>query len=309
MKKFNFAITDSTTYTGKDALDFYSKALLGFKTAANLTLVPNVKSKIKLAKFDLGNLIQADDCVFSGTGEGVLAQKSFEVCDFKVNLEYCTSTFEQNFLNEAMRPGSNTGEVMPEMFQNYVISQVFEKAANDLEFLAWKGVGSGSTYPVALCEGFEFKLAADSDVIDVTATTVTSSNVIEELGKLYAAIPDAVLAAGDVVIYAPTNIVKAYEVAQASAGAGQGYNYAGVQTLNFLGLPIVWAAGMTSNKMVAASKKNMLLLTDLQSDFTDESAIRVIPQIDKTGAPTVRIVGRMKFAVGYMYGTEVVYYS
>lgn len=309
MKKFNFAITDNTTYTGKDALDFYSLALLGFRTGANLTLVPNVKSKIKLAKFDLGNLIQSDDCVFSGTGEGTLAQTAFEVCDFKINLEYCTSTFEQNFLNESMRPGSNTGEVMPEVFQSYVVSEVFKKAANDLEGLAWKGVGTGATYPVALCEGLEAKLLADSTVIDVTATTVTSANVLAELAKVYAAIPDAVLAQGDVVIYAPTNVVKAYELAQASAGAGQGFNYAGVQTLNYLGLPIVWAPGMTSNKMVAASKKNMLFLTDLQSDFTDENAIRIIPQIDKSGASTVRIVGRFKFGVGFMYGAEVVYYN
>ena len=79
MKKFNFAITDNTTFTGKDALDFYSSALLGFKTSEALKLIPNVKSKIKLPSFNLGNILQSDDCSFSGSGEGTLAQKAFGI--------------------------------------------------------------------------------------------------------------------------------------------------------------------------------------------------------------------------------------
>jgi hypothetical protein len=34
-------------------------------------------------------------------------------------------------------------------------------------------------------------MTADSDVVDVTATTVTAANVIEELGKVVDAIPSA----------------------------------------------------------------------------------------------------------------------
>lgn len=310
MKKFNFAITDNTTYTGKDALDFYSTALLSFPTAENLTLVPNVKSKIKLPSFDLGNILQSDDCSFSGTGEGTLAQKAFEVCDIKINLEYCVTTFEQNFMNEIMRPGSNNGEVMPQVFERYIISEVMKKTANDLEILAWRGDTGTATYPLALCDGLEKKLLADSAVVDVAATaSITAANVIGELTKVYNAVLNTILTQDDVVFFVSTDVFKAYQLAQAASGAGQGYNYAGEKEANFLGFPLVWAPGLTAKKIVAVSKKNVLLLTDLMSDFEDESAILIIPQRDKSGAPTVRIVARFKFSADYLKGAEIVYYN
>lgn len=310
MEKLNFTITDNTTYYGIDAKEFYSNALFGFPTFNGLTLVPNVKSKIKLAKFNLGNILQSDDCTFSGAGEGTLSQKTFEVCDLKINLEYATCTFEQNFMNESMRPGSNTGEVMPDFFQRYILGLVMKQAATSLESIAWKGNSATSSYPIGLCDGFEKLLLADSDVIDVaaTASTITSANVIGELTRLYNAIPAEVLMGGDVEIFAPTSIVTAYRLAQAAAQAGGGYNYSEDQKLSFLGIPII-ETGMTTKKMVAIAKSNAVLLTDLTSDFKDENGLSIIPQFDKSGAPTVRIVGRFKFAIGYLYGAEVVYYS
>ena len=310
MEKLNFAITDNTTYYGKDAKEFYSNALFGFPTFEGLTLVPNVKSKIKLAKFNLGNILQSDDCTFSATGEGTLSQKTFEVCDIKINLEYATCTFEQNFMNESMRPGSNTGEVMPDFFQRYILGLVMKQASSSLETLTWKGDTGTSSYPIGLCNGLEKIALADSEVIDVSATasTITSANVIGELTRIYNAIPSAVLLAGDVEIFASTDIVVAYKLAQAAAQAGSGYNYSEGQKLSFLGIPII-ETGMTSKKAMAISKANAVLLTDLTSDFKDENGLAVIPQFDKSGAPTVRIVGRFKFAVGYLYGAEVVYYN
>lgn len=312
MEKIKFAITDNTTFYGNDAKTFYSNALFGFPTFEGLTLVPNVKSKIKLAKFNLGNILQSDDCTFSSSGEGTLAQKTFEVCDLKINLEYCTITFEQNYLSQWMTPGSNTGEVMPDFFERYIVGEVMKKSANALEYVSWQGNSATSSYPYGLCDGLEKKLLADSDVIDVTMTgtaSQTAGTVVAEITKVYNAIPLAVRLEGDVIIFASTAVVSAYRLAQAEAGAGSGFNYANDQKLNFLGIPIIEAPGMTAGKMVAGSKKNFVLLTDLVSDFKDENAILIIPQLDKSGAPTVRIVARMKFGVGYLYGTEIVYYN
>ena len=49
MKDFKLTFTNNTTYYGKDAEGFYSTALLESSTARNFRLIPNVKSKIKLA--------------------------------------------------------------------------------------------------------------------------------------------------------------------------------------------------------------------------------------------------------------------
>jgi hypothetical protein len=48
------------------------------------------------------------------------------------------------------------------------------------------------------------------------------------------------------------------------------------------------------------------LITDLVSDFGD---IKILPQGDVTGDDTIRVKGRVKFAVSYAYGAEVVLYA
>jgi hypothetical protein len=65
------------------------------------------------------------------------------------------------------------------------------------------------------------------------------------------------------------------------------------------------APGITANYMVAARKSNLLLLTDLVSDFEDVS---ILPQKSVTGVPVVRMIGEFKFGVNYIYGSEVVFY-
>jgi hypothetical protein len=58
--------------------------------------------------------------------------------------------------------------------------------------------------------------------------------------------------------------------------------------------------------MAAAELTNLFLVTDLVSDFDD---IKLLPQGDVTGDDTIRVKGRVKFAVSYAYGAEVVLYS
>lgn len=311
-KEFKFAITDNTVYTGKNAYDFYSNALLSFKSREGMTVVPNVKSKIKLADFNLGNIIQGFDCTFAGAGEGTLAQRSFEVCDFKINLEYCVSTFEQNFLNEIMRPGVNADEIMPGTFEDYVFKLVSLKMSGDVESLAWKGDTGTTSYPYSLCDGLEKKLGASGSVVTVTATSsLTAATVVGELTRGYNAIPIAVYGGqfNDLVILASTNITRLYKVAQATVANGAGSYFIGDKELNFLGIPIIEAPGMSSNKYVIASRKNLLLLTDLESEIIGEARPRLIPQLDKSGAATVRVVGFFKLGVDFFYGSEIVYYA
>jgi hypothetical protein len=58
--------------------------------------------------------------------------------------------------------------------------------------------------------------------------------------------------------------------------------------------------------MVAARTSNVLLLTDLMSDFED---IQILPQKSVTGVPVVRMIGEFKFGVGYIFGSEIVFYN
>lgn len=303
-KQFKFAITDNTTYAGKDAIDFFSTALLAGPSKDTFRVIPGVKSKIKLPKYDIGNLVKDSGCSWSPSGEGTLAQKAFEVCDKEFQLELCVTTFEANFLGEYLRPGSNTGEVSPEIFTNYMLGEVRKKISADLEVAVWQGSGTSASYPQNICDGLFMKLLADADVIDVTATAATSANIIASINAVYNAIPQTVINDPELVIYVPTQIYKLYQ--QAIANASSEAYYVGAKEPNFLGIPVLWAPGMSNNKMVAGRKSNFVLLTDLLDDY---ESVTIIPQWNVQAIDTMRIAGRFKFGVDYLNGNEIVYFN
>jgi hypothetical protein len=304
MKKLMFDLTDNTVYAGKNDAAFYSAAIIEGGSKETFRLISNVKSKIKLAKYDLGSLVQDADCTFSNTGEGTLSQKEFDVCAKKINLELCQRTFETDYLSERMRAGSLNSEVAPADFVNYMIDRVGKQVSADLEKATWAGVLTGGTYPLNICQGLIQIMTADADVIDVTATTITTANVIAQIQRVYDAIPDAVIEKSDVAIYVSTNIARAYKAAVAAASS-EAY-YTKDAELTFLGVELIAAQGLPSNRMVAAQKSNLLLMTDLVSDFEE---LLILPQKGVTGEPTIRVVGEFKFGVDYLYGAEVVLYS
>jgi len=94
--------------------------------------------------------------------------------------------------------------------------------------------------------------------------------------------------------------------AQATVATANGTYFVGTKELDFLGIPVVIAPGLPDNVIVAAEKTNLWFGTDLVSDFDD---VMVIPQMNITGAPTVRFVARFQFGVQYGVSEEIVYYS
>jgi len=300
------ALVDNTTFYGKDAEGFFKKVLTTGVAKNELTLIPNVKSKIKLAYSDLGNILQADDCSFSSTGEGTLNQKTLEVCDLKVNLEYCATTFEANYLSLQLRAGSNGEEVMPSSYADFVVNYVAEKVASDLEITMFKGDTGTASYPLNLCDGLVKKLLADGAVIDVSATasTITLSNVVGELNRVLQAVPAEVRTQPNFKIFVSQEIAFAYKQAQAATTGG--LFLVGDKELNYLGYRLIPTSGLTAKQMIAFNSDKVFFLTDLTADWDE---LLLIPQRNISGARTERFVTSLKFGVDYLYGAEIVLYS
>lgn len=300
------ALVDNTTFYGKDAEGFFKKVLTTGVAKSELTLIPNVKSKIKLAYSDLGNILQSDDCTFSATGEGTLNQKTLEVCDLKVNLEYCATTFEANYLSLQLRAGSNSEEVMPNSYAEFVVDYVAEKVASDLEITLFKGDTGTASYPLNLCDGLVKKLLADAAVIDVSATasTITSTNVVGELNRLLEAVPAEVRNQPNFKIFVSQAIAFSYKQAQAATTGG--LFLVGDKELNYLGYRLIPTSGLTNKQMIAFNSDKVFFLTDLTSDWDE---VLLIPQRNISGARTERFVTSLKFGVDYLYGNEIVLYS
>lgn len=300
------ALTDNTTFYGKDAEGFFKKVLTTGLAKNELTLIPNVKSKIKLAFSDLGNILQAEDCSFSSTGEGSLNQKTMEVCDLKVNLEYCATTFEANYLSTQLRAGSNNEEVVPTSYADFVVNYVAEKVSSDLEKVMFQGNTGTASYPYSLCDGLVKQLQADGDVIDIaaTASTIISTNVVGELNRLLNGVAAEVRSEANFKIFVSQEIAFAYKQAQASTTGG--LFLVGDKELNYLGYRLIPTSALNAKQMIAFNSDKVFFLTDLVSDWDD---IIIIPQRNISGARTERFATSLKFGVNYLYGNEIVLYA
>jgi hypothetical protein len=301
------ALTDNTVFAGVDAEGFFKKVLNTGVAKTELALIPNVKSKIKLAFSDLGNILQDEDCSFTPAGEGSLNQKTMEVCPLKVNLEYCATTFEANYLSLQLRAGSNNDEVVPASYAEFVVDYVAEKVAADLEITMFQGDSATASYPLNLCDGLVKQLTTgDDQAIKVTATAsaIVASNVIAELNRVLEAVPAEVRSEPNFKIFVSQEIAFAYKQAQAATQGG--LFMVGDKELNYLGFRLIPTSGLTAKQMIAFNSDKVFFLTDLVSDWDD---IIIIPQRNISGARTERFATSLKFGVNYLYGSEIVIYT
>lgn len=299
-------IDTTVTYTGRDLDGFYSTALLTGDTKSLIRLVPNVKSKVKLASLNMSGMFAADNCEFSDTGVASLSQKTLEVCPIKINLSFCERDFEANYLSEQLRAGSNKSGNIPKSFTDYMLNQVALNTSAYTEKLLWQGDTTNS--PADLCDGLLTHFDDDSTIGTVNAVSggITVANVIAEVGKVYDAIPCTIIDNKKVVIFVSCKIGKAYK--QALAGLNNffaTYN-TGDLTLSYLDTKLIVSKGLPDDQMVACDPQNLWFGTDLVSDEND---LMFIPQKAISGAPTVRIAGSFKFGTQFGSSTEIVWYA
>jgi len=302
----------TTTYAGEFAGKYISAALLSGKTLAegNITVVPNVKYKQVMKKVATNDIVKNATCDFDDTSTLTLTERILTPEEFQVNLELCKKDFRSDW--EAAQMGYSAFDNLPSSFSDFLIAHVADKVAQRMETNIWTGA-NGTT---GQFDGFITTLGADSDVVDVTGTASTAANIITELGKIADAIPSTVYGAEDMTIYLPSNMYRNYIRALGGFGASglgaagtdnkgtQWYN--GGAGLQFDGIQIALATGLSDNDAVAAQKSNLFFGTGLLSD---QNEVKVIDMADLDGSQNVRVVMRFTAGIQHGIGTEVVLYA
>ena len=300
----------TTTYAGEFAGKYISAALLSGDTLGNelITIKPNVKHKEVLKKVATDSLVKDATCDFDPTSTLTLTERILTMEEFQVNLQLCKKDFITDW--EAIQMGYSAYSNLPPSLSDFLIAHVADKTAQKMEQNIWGGSNSNA----GEFDGFKTTLLADSDVVDVSGTTVTSSNVIAELGKVADAIPSAVYAKEDLFIYVPSGVYRAYVRAlggfSSNVGAA-GTDNKGTQWFNggnltFDGINIVLARGLAADTIVAAEKSNLYFGTGLLSDHNE---VKVIDMADIDGSQNVRIVMRFTAGIQHGIGSDIVLYS
>ena len=300
----------TTTYAGEFAGKYISAALLSANTIekGGIEVKPNIKFKEVIKKLATGDLIANGGCDFAATSSVTLTERIIEPETFQVNLELCKADFRSDW--EAVSMGYSAFDSFPKTFQDYLLAHVVAKVAEKNEQNIWRGVNANA----GEFDGFTVLAAADADVIDVTAATVTAANVIAQLGAIVDAIPSSLYGKEDLYLYVSQNIARAYVRALggfASNLGGAGTMNEGTQwynggELSFDGVRIFVANGLADNTAMAAEKSNLYFGTGLLSDHNE---VKVIDMADIDGSQNVRIVMRFTAGVQYGIGADIVLYS
>lgn len=308
MKKFDFDLTVATNALNcPNPQAFYDKAYLDGEDANFMHIIPNVKTTTKIANTRFPSVLQALDCTFAATSNP-LSATTVTVANLKSNVSLCKSTLITSFVVQEMRAGANNYTV--ESFMTYYWGELQKEISSELSVLRWQGdtAGTGATFTgdfayKTLFDGFEKKLNADALVVDVTASAVTTGNVIAILAAVLNAAPTAIkLKKNGAVFYASTSVVTAFRIA-AALGNTQAY-ITGDMELSFAGYRIVEAPGMTDGYIVFTRPENLVYAFD----GSEEGDIVANDLMKSQGIPNILTTVLLAAGVQHVNGNEIVFF-
>ena len=301
------SVTITSSYAGEFAGKYIAASLLAAKTIDDgaITVLPNIKYKAAMKVGAFTNLIKGASCDFDTASSSLtLTEKVLTPKELQVNLDICKKTLHSDW--EAAQMGYSAFDNLPPLLSDFVISRVAAEVASATETSIWSGTAGADNF-----DGFDALLTADGGA-DVTAGTVTSANVVTELGNIVDAIPSGVYGAEDLKIFVSQNIFKAYVRALGGFAAtnsgvdAQSHMWYQGGAVSFDGVDLYPTSGLAANTAIAARTSNLFFGTGL---LDDRNEVRVIDMAENDGSQNVRIV--MRYTAGVQYGVrgDIVLYS
>jgi hypothetical protein len=227
-----------------------------------------------------------------------------------VNWTLDIKTFEATFMAERMMAGAGKSEP-PADFQSYILQRMVKKTASEIEMNIWRGNFTGATNELSGYTKFT-GLLRQIDVASptrVAGTTLSPSNIVAELQKMYNGILTGQTGATitertDINIYCSIPASGFYKQAVATASAEK--YYVGDVTLNFLGVNIIPLPGIPTNIMVGAPKDFLCFGTDVASDSNE---VNIIDMRQTTNDYKFRYRSDFKAGTQVVNGSEIVLYK
>jgi len=303
-KKLKFDLTvEPAALLCPNPLEWFIKATLSNEDLAEFRQVPDVKESTKLGVLTFTDPIQEFACAFTATASDLDAI-TITPCKLSVMTQTCQDDLESSFIAQWMRSGSNMTDFAPANFMSHYYDVLAAKVKDGLSVIAWQGDTLSTVYPYSMCDGLEKKLLADAAVLDVTATTLTATNILAELAKVKAALPAS-------ISYKKTELriwmgASAASLFQQAASVLPNASISEAYPLQYQGIKIIVSPGMSADTMVATIGMNLVYAYDLLGDVSE---INTINMKLTTGDATIRTRTDFKFFVGFTNPEEIVYYS
>lgn len=316
-------INNQLLYTVKNHPEWFMKAMKKAVTIKNdfVRVLPNVTKDVRvktLISEDSFSKVDNRDCAWEPTQRITLDSKIFTVDNFKINYEECLEDLDSVYSENIFNSIGATKDEFPtipdegEGLEQALMTKIQNGVANDVEKLIW-----GTAAVDGVTSGILVDALADSNTIKVTKSTITSANVVAEIEKVYNAIPDAVLQLGFVEPEkAQVRIfvgVSTYRYLKQALGAISGdhqvvlpnFTYVNGQ-IRYMDVEIVVIPQMPADTMIAASRDNLVFVTDLLSDTTN---IKAQMGNDLKDESMWYVKGAYRAKGGYIFSDEIVIYA
>lgn len=303
----------SLTYQPSSNMDWFTKAVFGGKLIekGKITPIIGVKESTQLNLIDLaGNILQADarDCAWTPQQMAKLSEKELKVKTYKINLEQCLDDLERKRTIWMMGPGAKNQE-LPESLEEATLALLANELSSEIEAKIFNGDSANAND----FDGVTKVLTDSADAVKVTGLALTKDNVLAEIEKAFAALPEDVAAAG--LEKESLNVYVSYATllkVKIALGGVFGTNVVvnpnfivENDVVKYLGAEIVPVKGIGENDMVVAEASNFLLGTDLLSDLEE---IR-LGQFPAPNDNKIFIDGRLRLGFAIPFEDEVVFYS
>lgn len=303
----------SLTYQPSSNMDWFTKAVFGGKLIekGKITPIIGVKESTKLNLIDLaGNILQADsrDCSWTPQQMAKLSEKELKVKTYKINLEQCLDDLERKRTIWMMGPGAKNQQ-LPESLEEATMALLANELSSEIEAKIFNGDSSDPND----FDGVTKVLTDSADAVKVAGVALTKENVLGEIEKAFAALPEDVAAMG--LEKQSLNIYVSYATllkVKIALGGVFGTNVVvnpnfivENDVVKYLGAEIVPVKGIGENDMVIAEASNFLLGTDLLSDLEE---IR-LGQFPAPNDNKIFIDGRLRLGFVIPFEDEVVFYS
>tara|TARA_R100001443_G_scaffold100577_1_gene108075 strand:+ start:12011 stop:12994 length:984 start_codon:yes stop_codon:yes gene_type:complete len=310
--QFNITVTDNT-YAGKLALPYVTAAVKSPDTIAKgyVRQIDGLNSKAVISNLGISDPVQAAACSFSTTDAPAnlaLTEQVLTLADMKVNQEVCRGTVFPTWIGENMDRNGN----LPGSFEDFLLSTVAAKAGAHIENMIWKGsspfgVGFQSDDGSLDETGADASAMKDFHEVDLDGA-ITTADILDDLAAVYdkvVASVQGILSKPGFGFYMNHKTYALYAQKLSSATTFQSLGAAGdFNSLTYMGFPIYVCPGMFNDTIVATYPENLVVGTNLATDWTEA---RVIPTYQYDGSDNVRIV--MNFAMGVQtaVGTDGVF--
>lgn len=289
----------TTSFVGTAATELINKMFFAAKTIAegNVTIKDDVNKSYKIRRLAGSGLIAEPTCDFTPAGTVTITEQALTVAPFEVNTQLCKKDFKHvDWSSERM--GNGGGRTLSPDLVDSVMEEIMGHVGNEIEMSIWRGDTTG-TY--SLIDGFlKIMTAGVAAGNKTTPGAFTAATAVAKFGAMYdIAVAQAWFDAPDVAFWVAPNVAANYKQALANQGYMDQYQ-AGDKPLNYIGIPIYVAPGMTASTAVLSHKSNLYFGTESVSNF-NEVSVKDMHEVD--------LSDNVRFAAYSVMGVQVGWYE